>query len=102
MASRFFFLITRMTNTEVLDFIDALERYVADQLRQGAEPPEYNPEALQIVDARNHLFVNVGRRDDDEEHDIFTLRALCCIDEQTLEVVPNRQRLGMIARHYFD
>lgn len=91
----------RMMSTEVQDFMDALERYVADQLRQGTEPPEYNHDALQIVDARNHLFTNVGCCPDDEEHDIYTLRALCCIDEQTLEVVPNRHRLAMIARHYF-
>lgn len=77
-----------MTNTEVLDFIDALERYVADQLRQGAEPPEYNPEALQIVDARNHLFVNVGRRDDDEEHDILPCVRFAVLTSRRLRWCP--------------
>lgn len=88
-------------NIDRTDFVRALERYVAERLRLSTEPPEYNHEALRIVDARNHLFADAGVCETDEEHDIYTLRALCRIDEETLEVVPNRERLERLARHYF-
>ena len=42
------------------DFVAAFERYVSEELRTSIEPPGYNKEAIEIVDARNHYFRNVG------------------------------------------
>lgn len=42
------------------DFIEALEFFLKAELRASAEPADYNNEAIRIIDARNHLFQNVG------------------------------------------
>lgn len=83
------------------DFINALESYVASELRAGGQPADYNNEALQIIDARNAVFRNVGRRPTDESDDVYALRDLCRVDEATMELVPDRERLARIARNYF-
>lgn len=82
------------------DFINALESYVLGELHRTSCPADYNNESLQIVDARNHLFCNVGSVGTDEERAIFALRDLCCINEDSMELVPNRQRLATIAKEY--
>lgn len=80
------------------DFVEALENFINAELRQGTEPAEYNKEAVQIIDARNHLFSNVGKKGTDEATRIYALRDLCRIDEDSLETVPDRNRLFSIAR----
>lgn len=85
---------------EEKDFIDALESYLKAELRACAEPADYNNEAVEIIDARNHLFRNAGRRGTDEECGIYAIRDLCRIDEDTLETVPDRMRLAALARSY--
>ena len=86
---------------EIRDFVDALERYVLDALRQSGQPADYNVETLCVVDARNHLFRPAGKRPTDEATDVYALRDLCHVDEDTLDVVPDRTRLAAVARNYF-
>ncbi len=83
------------------EFVNALDSFVRAELRLSMQPADYNNEAVQIVDARNHLFRNVGIRATDEEEDIYALRELCHVDEDTLDLVPNRMKLQSIARSYF-
>ncbi len=83
------------------EFVNALDSFVRAELRLSMQPADYNNEAVQIVDARNHLFRNVGIRATDEEEDIYALRELCHVDENTLDLVPNRMKLQSIARSYF-
>ena len=87
---------------EKAEFIDALERCVQNELRMSLEPAEYISEAIQIIDARNHLFRNVGRVSTDEELAIYAIRDLLCIDEDTLETIPNRMKFQSIAKNYFN
>lgn len=82
------------------DFVEALARYVDDALRHAAGGGDYISGAVQIVDARNHLFREAGNRSTDEEAGIYALRDLCRVDEDTLDTVPNRQRFAAIAREY--
>lgn len=84
------------------DFVDALESYVKAELRVSGESADYNTDAIRIVDARNHLFSNVGRQQTDQELGIYAIRDLCRVDENTLETVPDRMRFQSIAREYFD
>lgn len=80
------------------DFIDALESFLLSELRSSLEPAEYNAEAIEIIDARNHLFRNVGRRGTDEELGIYDIRDLLRIDEDTMETIPDRGRFAAIAK----
>lgn len=83
---------------ERTDFINALESYVLSELRQSAVPADYHNGSVQIADARNHLFRNAGVGGTDEELGIYALRDLCRVDEDTMELVPNRQRFAAIAK----
>lgn len=85
----------------VKEFVDALEQFVQCELVSGSEYADYNSDSVQIVDARNALFRNVGKMGTDEEHDIYAIRSLCRIDEDTLDIVPDRGRLESLARNYF-
>lgn len=80
------------------DFIDALEAFVRSELRTSAIPADYHQDSIQVIDARNHLFRNAGARGTDEEAAIYALRDLCRVDEDTMELVPNRQRFAAIAK----
>ena len=71
--------------------------FLKAELRASAEPADYNNEAIRIIDARNHLFQNVGRCGTDEECGIYAIRDLCHVDEDTLETVPDRMRLAALA-----
>jgi len=82
------------------DFIQALENYVRSEISQATEPAEYNNESIQIIDARNHLFKNVGKHVTDEEMGIYALRDLCLVDEDTMQMCPNRSRFAAIAKEY--
>lgn len=86
---------------EVKDFINALDRYVRSEVAASGMPADYNTEALRVADARNHLFHLAGRRPTDESEDIYALRDLCHVDEDTMEVVPDRARMAAVARNYF-
>lgn len=85
---------------EKAEFVDALDRFIQSELRHSSEPADYNTESIEIVDARNHLFRNVGNKGTDEELGFFAIRDLCHLDEDTMEFVPNRMRLAAIAREY--
>lgn len=85
----------------VKEFVDALEQFVRSELLSGGESADYNSDSVQIVDARNALFRNVGKMGTDEEHDIYAIRSLCRIDEVTMDIVPDRGRLESLARNYF-
>ena len=86
---------------QTTDFVDALESFVKAELRLSMEPADYNNEAIEIVDARNHLFRNVGRQTTDEELGIYAIRDLCHVDEDTMETIPNRMKFRAIAKNYF-
>lgn len=83
------------------EFVNALDSFVRAELRLSMQPADYNNEAVQIVDARNHLFRNVGVCATDEEEDVYAIRELCHVDEDTLDLMPNRMKLQAIARNYF-
>ncbi len=86
---------------DVLDFISALDGYVRAALATMGEPADYCTEAVRIVDARNHLFCMAGKKATDEAENIYALRELCRIDEDTMEMVPDHGRMAAIARNYF-
>lgn len=85
---------------EKTDFVDALDQFIRSELRHSAEPADYNTDSIEIVDARNHLFRNAGKKGTDEELGFYTIRDLCHIDEDTMDFVPNRQRLFALAREF--
>lgn len=86
---------------ETNDFVCELAAFVREQLAQGGEAADYNPDAIEIIDARNALFRNVGPRATDEAQNIYALRDLCRVDEATMEVVPDVGRLAAVARNFF-
>lgn len=86
---------------QTTDFVNALESFVKAELRLSMEPADYNNEAIEIIDARNHLFRNVGRQPTDEELGIYAIRDLCHVDEDTMETIPNRMKFRAIAKNYF-
>lgn len=88
-------------NSEVRDFVLALTSFVRAELTASDEAAEYNHEAVQIVDARNHLFRNVGHHETDEEQNIYSLRSLCCVEEDSMEMIPDEGRIERVARNYF-
>lgn len=83
------------------NFVEALMAYVHAALRDSGEAADYCRMAVRIVDARNLLFCSAGACSTDETEDIFALRDLCCIDEETMEFVPDRGRIESVARNYF-
>lgn len=86
---------------ETTDFIDALEAYVRDAIAATGQPADYCVEALRVVDARNHIFCAAGRRATDEAIDVYALRDLCRVDEETMRFVPDRGRMAAVARNIF-
>lgn len=82
------------------DFVAALLRYVDASLRASGEAVDYCQEAVQVVDARNHLFCSAGVHATDEEHGIYALRDLCALDEDTMELRPDRARCAAVARDF--
>lgn len=83
---------------EVDDFVDALFRYVANELY--TKDATYSTEAVRIVDARNHLFETLPSSMTDESEDIYALSDLCMTTEET-DIVPDRRRLYHVARNYW-
>lgn len=83
------------------DFVEALSAFLRAELRNRQEPADYCNDAIEIVDARNHLFRNAGLQPTDEEMGRYALRSLCRIDEESLELVPDEMRLRAVARNFF-
>lgn len=83
------------------EFIGALLAYVAAALAAVGGADDYCREAVRIVDAHNCLFRPAGRRATDEADDVYALRDLCRLDEDTLELVPDEGRVASIARNFF-
>lgn len=89
-----------MTSSELTDFVDALLAYTESALRASGELPDYCQEAVRIIDARNHLFVSAGVHRTDEEHSIYALRDLCALDEDSMELVPDRMKCAAVGRNF--
>ena len=83
------------------NFIEALERFVVSEIRASGEPADYNHDAVEILDARNHLFRKRENCATDEENNIYALREFFRIDDDTLDFVPDRGRMRSIARNWF-
>ena len=83
------------------NFIDALERFVVAEIRASGEPADYNHDAVEILDARNHLFRKRENCTTDEEQNIYALREFFRIDDETLDFVPDRGRMRSVARNFF-
>jgi len=86
---------------EQREFVAALLAYVRVALASADEAADYCREAVRVVDARNHLFCPAGRCTTDEAENIYALRDLCRLDEDTLELVPDEGRAGSISRNFF-
>lgn len=86
---------------EVALFVDALSAYVNARLQAAPAGADYVQEAVEIVDARNHLFRCAGERATDEVENVFALSELSRPDEETLELVAHRGRIAAIARNFF-
>lgn len=84
---------------ETAEFVAALGRYVRQVLASSPEAPEYSHAAVEIADARNHLFRAAGNRPTDETSNVYALRDLCRTDEETLELLPDPGRLTAVARN---
>ena len=82
------------------EFVQALLDYVGAALRNSAVDPDYCKEAVQIVDARNHLFRSVGNHRTDEEQGIYALRDLCVLDDESISLVPDAGRCRSVARDF--
>lgn len=89
-------------SNEVTDFIDALAAYVAGRMAASPVAPDYNCERVRVADARNHLFLPAGEGVTDEADDLYALRELCRVDDETMTLVPDRGRMERVARNYFD
>lgn len=83
------------------DFTDSLYQYILREIKSSSESPDYNHESIEIIDARNHLFRNVGARGTDEENNIYTIHSLCHLDDN-MEWMPDKERISRIARVFFD
>ncbi len=92
--------IFRMTHSSQYqeEFVQALLDYVAAALRVSAVDPDYCQEAVQIVDARNHLFRQIGEHRTDEEQGIYALRDLCVLDDEHMLLKPDAGRCRSVAR----
>lgn len=83
---------------EIDNFIEALSRLVQNELQNN--DAVYNTDAVQIVDARNHIFRILKNTTTDESEDIYAISDLCMWSEE-MEVLPNRRRMQRIARNYW-
>lgn len=84
---------------EMENFVVALENFVRMELAAVGGEEEYCHDAVQILDARNLLFRNVGRRSTDEVENVYALRELCRIDEDSFNLIPDEGRICSVARN---
>ena len=89
------------SDSDKKEFSEALLRFVRNEIKASGKPADYNNEAVEVVDARNHIFKNAGVRGTDESLDIYAIRDLCHVEEESMEIVPDIQRILGIARNYF-
>ncbi|RRD80517.1 hypothetical protein EII14_01615 [Alloprevotella sp. OH1205_COT-284] len=88
-------------SSELEDFADALLSHVEAALRASGETADYSQEAVCIIDARNHLFASAGVHRTDEERGIYALRDLCALDDESMELRPDRMRCRAVGRDFF-
>lgn len=79
-------------------FAEALCRHAAEELR--GQDGAYPQGAIQVTDARNHLFRTLPTQPTDEAEDIYALSDLCHVDEQMI-TSPDIHRALSVARNYF-
>ncbi len=80
------------------EFASALCQYVAGELR--GQDGAYPQGAVQVLDARNHLFRTLPTQRTDEAEDIYALSDLCHVDEM-MQTLPDPNRALSVARNYF-
>lgn len=88
-------------NSDVEDFVQALERFVRAELARTDGTPEYSTRLIRVVDARGHLFASAGRGPADEAAGVYPLRDFFLPGTELQDFVPNRGRLLAVARDYF-
>lgn len=86
---------------ESRQFVEALSSFVASLLHRAGGDAEYLRDAIEIIDARNLLFREIGEHATDETDNIYALRELARPDEDTMEFVPDLGRIEAIARNFF-
>lgn len=84
---------------EIENFVVALKYFVSMELAAVGGEEEYCRDAVQVLDAHNLLFRNVGRHSTDEVENIYALRELCRIDEENFNLVPDEGRIRSVARN---
>lgn len=82
-------------------FIEALTAYAVLALTTSRVPADYTTLCIEVVDARNHFFRTISCGQTDETEDRYALRELCHVDEQTMELWPDKERITSVARNYF-
>jgi hypothetical protein len=74
---------------------EELYRFVAQEILR-LQDVEYCMDLIEIADPYNCLFRNIGSGSQDESRNIYRLTDLCMLDE-TMQWVPNRNRIRRIA-----
>ena len=87
---------------EKMEFAEALKDFINLSLAHHGQEAEYSTDAVEIVDARNHIFRLVPNTGTDEELNRFALQGLCRLDECSLNLTPDIQRLLAVAKDFFD
>ena len=87
---------------EKMEFAKALKDFINLSLAHHGQEAEYCTDAVEIVDARNHIFRLVPNTGTDEELNRFAMQGLCRLDEWTLKLTPDIQRLLAVAKDFFD
>jgi len=85
-------------NSDFEEFVQALKHYVEGEIR-GIDA-EYIQTAIKVLDARNHIFVNIGPARTDEAEDIYAIRDLCHVNDY-METEVDENRIMGLARNYF-
>lgn len=82
-------------------FVDNLQTFITEILRNAEEGSDYVRGAVKIIDARNCLFKYLPQSYTDEENDCYAIRELCSLNEE-METAADCKRIAQIARSYFD
>ena len=82
------------------EFIAELATFVKREMDRYGDL-EYCTDGIEIADARNRIFRNVGSHRTDEEAGIYSLRELCMMNEE-MEFEVNVRKIEQISRCYFD
>lgn len=88
-----------MNDSEQIEtFIRSLAAFLKSEA--GEDGLEYTHDSVQVADAWNCVFRNVGAKGTDEEHDIYAMSSLCHLDDDLCSV-PDEKKLRGLARVYF-